>query len=163
VAADGSFATFRAYTALKAFDRIIKSIFILRYIDDVKLRMAIKNILNRIELGNRFTRVIAVGNPREFSAGDKEEQEIAETCNRLIKNAIVCWNYLLLGHRLSQAATDELRAAIRAAVANHSVISWEHINLLGEYDFSDEKLRDSVGIAPPKNSLKAQKGEGKPV
>jgi hypothetical protein len=80
---------------------------------------------------------------------------IAETCNRLIKNAIVCWNYLLLEHRLSQASTDELRAEIRAAVANHSVISWEHINLLGEYDFSDEKLRDSVGIPPPKIVVKS--------
>ncbi len=143
------------YSALKAFGRIIKSMFILRYIDDVELRMAIENLLNRIELGNRFTRAIAVGNPREFSTGDKEEQEIAETCNRLIKNAIVCWNYLLLEHRLSQASTDELRAEIRAAVANHSVISWEHINLLGEYDFSDEKLRDSVGIPPPKIVLKS--------
>jgi TnpA family transposase len=138
------------YTALKAFGRIIKTMFILRYIDDVELRMQIENLLNRIELGNRFTRAIAVGNPREFSAGDKEEQEIAETCNRLIKNAIVCWNYLLLEHRLNQASTDEIRAEIRAAVANHSVISWGHVNLLGEYDFSDEKLRDSVGIPPPK-------------
>ena len=112
--------------------------------------MAIENLHNRIELGNRFTRAIAVGNPREFSAGDKEEQEIAETCNRLIKNAIVCWNYLLLEHRLNQASTDELRVAIRTAVANYSVISWGHINLLGECDFSDEKLRDSVGISPPK-------------
>ena len=77
---------------------------------------------------------IAVG-----SDGDKEEQEVAEACNRLIKNAIVCWNYLLLEHRLNQASTDQLRAEIRAAVANHSVISWGHINLLGEYDFSDEK------------------------
>jgi TnpA family transposase len=143
------------YAALKAFGRITKSMFILRYIDDVELRMAIENLLNRIELGNRFTRAIAVGNPREFIAGDKEEQEIAETCNRLIKNAIVCWNYLLLEYRLSQASTDELRAEIRAAVANHSVISWEHINLLGEYDFSDEKLRDSVGIPPPKTTPKS--------
>jgi Tn3 transposase DDE domain len=139
--------------------------FILRYIGDVELRMAIENVLNRVELGNRFTRAIAVGNPREFSAGDKEEQEIAEACNRLIKNAIVCWNYLLLEHRLSQAATHELRTEIRAAVANHSVISWDHVNLLGEYDFSDEKLRDSVGIPPPqKNFLKSQAkmGERKP-
>jgi TnpA family transposase len=143
------------YAALKAFGRIIKSMFILRYIDDVELRMAIENLLNRIELGNRFTRAVAVGNPREFSAGDKEEQEIAETCNRLIKNAIVCWNYLLLEHRLNQAATDELRAEIRVAVANHSVISWGHINLLGEYDFSDEKLQDSVGIPPPKTIPKS--------
>jgi TnpA family transposase len=140
------------YTALKAYGRIIKSMFILRYIGDVELRMAIENVLNRVELGNRFTRAIAVGNPREFSAGDKAEQEIAEACNRLIKNAIVCWNYLLLEHRLSQAATDELRTEIRAAVANHSVISWDHVNLLGEYDFSDEKLRDSVGIPPPKKT-----------
>jgi hypothetical protein len=65
-------------------------------------------------------------------------------------------NYLLLEHRLNQASTDELKAEIRAAVANHSVISWGHINLLGEYDFSDEKLRDSVGIPPPKIVLKSQ-------
>jgi hypothetical protein len=56
----------------------------------------------------------------------------------------------------NQASTDELRAEIRAAVANHSVISWGHINLLGEYDFSDEKIRDSVGIPPPKIVLKSQ-------
>ena len=48
----------------------------------------------------------------------------------------------VLEHRLRQTATDEFRAAIQTAVANHSIISWEHINLLGEYDFSDEKLRD---------------------
>lgn len=27
---------------------------------------------------------------------------------------------------------------------------WQHINLLGEYDFSDDKLQDTVGIKPPK-------------
>ena len=36
------------------------------------------------------------------------------------------------------------------AVAHGSVIPWQHINLLGEYDFSDEKLRDGVGIPPSK-------------
>ena len=35
-------------------------------------------------------------------------------------------------------------------VAHGSVISRQHINLLGEYDFSDEKLRESVEIRPPK-------------
>lgn len=84
--------------------------------------MAIENLLNRIELGNRFTRAIAVGNPREFSAGDKEEQEIAEARNRLIKNAIVCWNYLLLEHRLNQAATDELRARSAPPPPSHGAI-----------------------------------------
>ena len=71
--------------------------------------------MSNCALRSRITRAIAVGNPREFNAGDKEEQEIAEACNRLIKNTIVCWNYLLLQHRLDQASTDELRAEIRIA------------------------------------------------
>ena len=36
-------------------------------------------------------------------------------------------------------------------IETHSPIAWAHINLLGEYDFSDDKLRDSVGILPLKS------------
>jgi len=86
----------KLYQDLKSFGQIIKSDFILRYIDDVELRQAIEKQLNKVELANRFTRAIAVGNPREFTQGDKEDQEIAESCNRLIKNSIICWNYLYL-------------------------------------------------------------------
>ena len=42
------------------------------------------------------------------------------------------------------------REAFLEAVANGSAVSWQHINLLGEYDFSDDKLQDTVGIKPPK-------------
>ena len=82
------------YRALKAFGQIIKSLFILRYLDDLALRQAVEQQLSRVELANRFTRDVAVGNPREFLQAEKEDQEIAEACNRLIKNSIVCWNYL---------------------------------------------------------------------
>jgi len=71
----------RLYQGLKAFGQIIKSQFILRYLDDVELRQAIESQLNKVELANRFTRAVAVGNPREFTQGDKEEQEIVEACN----------------------------------------------------------------------------------
>ena len=59
------------YQTLKAFGQIIKSIFILRYIDDLELRQAIAKQLNRIGLANRFTRAVAVGNPREFTQAGK--------------------------------------------------------------------------------------------
>jgi hypothetical protein len=29
-------------------------------------------------------------------------------------------------------------------------MTWAHINMLGEYDFSEKKLKDSVGILPSK-------------
>jgi hypothetical protein len=46
--------------------------------------------LNEVKLANKFTRAVAVGNPREFTQAEQEEQDIAETCNRLIKNCIIC-------------------------------------------------------------------------
>ena len=87
------------YQAMKAFGQIVKSLFVLRYVDDLNLRQAIECQLNKVELANRFTRAVAVGNPREFTQTEKEEQEIAEACNRLIKNSIICWNYLYLPDR----------------------------------------------------------------
>jgi len=120
------------------------------YIDDVELRQAIEKQLNKVELANRFTRAIAVGNPREFTQGDKEEQEIAESCNRLIKNAIICWNYLYLSQKLKGMDSPDQKDKLLSAISSHSPMSWAHTNLLGEYDFSDEKLKDTAGIRLPK-------------
>ena len=138
------------YRALKAFGQVVKSLFVLRYIHEPELRQAVEKQLNKVELANRFTRAVAIGNPREFTQSEKEDQEVAEACNRLIKNSIVCWNYLYLSHRLARAEGPEQKEVLLAALHSHSAMSWAHINLLGEYDFSDDKLRDSIGMDPPK-------------
>ena len=121
------------YRALKAFCQIIKSLFILRYIDEVDLRQAIEKQLNKVEHSHNFTRAVSVGNPKELLETEKQEQEIAEGCKRLIKNCIICWNYLYLIQKLSDSDDPDYRAA-----------------LLDEYDFSEEKLQDTVGIKPLK-------------
>jgi hypothetical protein len=64
---------------------------------------------------------------------------MAEACKRLIKNCIICWNYLYLSQKLEDSEDTASREAFLEAVANSSVVSWQHINLLGDYDFSDEK------------------------
>jgi TnpA family transposase len=138
------------YTALKGFGRILKSIFILRYIDDLDLRQSIEKQLNKVESSNRFSREVSVGNGREILQADRQEQEIAQGCKRLVKNAIVCWNYLYLTQKIAEESNPEKQAEMLRSVAAGSVVSWRHINLLGEYDFSEEKLRDSFGIKPPK-------------
>ncbi len=139
------------YAALKAFGKILKSIFILRYIDDLELRQSIEKQLNKVESSNRFSREVSVGQGREIFQTDRQEQEIAQACKRLVKNAIVCWNYLYLTQKISGESDLDRRAAMLRSVAAGSVVSWRHINLLGEYDFSEEKLRDSFGIQSPKN------------
>jgi TnpA family transposase len=138
------------YQALKAFGQILKSHFILRVIDEPALRIAIERVLNGVEHIHRFTRAVSVGNPREFLQAEKQEQEMAEACKRLIKNCIICWNYLYLSHKLAEMDDPERREAILNALTHGSAVSWQHVNLLGEYDFSEERLRDTVGIKPPK-------------
>lgn len=140
----------RLYAAMKAFGQIIKSMFILRYIDQVELRQAIEKQLSKIELANSFTRAVAVGNPRGIEHAEKEAQEIAEGCNRLIRNSIICWNYLYLTRELEAARTPEVRDKILKMIALHSPQAWGHTNMLGEYDLSNDRLRDNTGVLPPK-------------
>jgi TnpA family transposase len=134
------------YQALKEFGKIPKSDFLLRVIDDVELRQAIEKQLNKGENANQFSKAISFGNNHDFLYGEKVEQEIAEGCRRLIKNAIICWNYLYLSQKIAQEPEGERRQELLAAVKNGSVVSWRHVNLHGEYDFSDEKMQDSVGL-----------------
>jgi TnpA family transposase len=137
------------YQALQEFGKIPKTLFILRYLDDPAFRQAIEKQLNKIESAQKFSRAISFGHGQEILQADKVEQELAEGCRRLIKNAIICWNYLYLTQRLQEAQTEEQGAELLAVIKNGSVVSWQHVNLHGEYDFSDDKLRDSVGLNLP--------------
>ncbi|MCM8537230.1 MAG: Tn3 family transposase [Lentisphaeraceae bacterium] len=141
------------YKTIKAFGQIIKSDFILKYLDDLELRQAIEKQLNKVELANKFTRAVAIGSPREYKQGSKEEQEVTESCNRLIKNAIICWNYMFLEKRLKKLPEGNQKETLMTAIKNHSPISWAHINLLGEYDFSENKMKDSQGILSTKKVI----------
>jgi len=75
---------------------------------------------------------------------------LAEACKLLIKNCIICWNYLYLSQKLEEIKNTESREAFLDAVAHGSAVAWQHLNLLDKYDFSDGKLPDSIGIRPPK-------------
>ena len=137
------------YTAIKAFGQIIKSIFILKFIDDLKLRQAITRQLNISELTNKFSKAVFCGGNQEFNYETKEEQIIVESCKRLIKNAIICWNYLYLSQLLADADEDK-KGELLNIIKNGSVQVWKHVNFHGEFDFSDEKLKDSMNLKFPK-------------
>jgi TnpA family transposase len=52
------------YQAIKEFGRIIKSIFILTYFDDVELRQRVEKQLNKVELSNKFSKADLCQQPR---------------------------------------------------------------------------------------------------
>jgi hypothetical protein len=122
------------------------------YRDNLELRQAIEKQLDKVELVNKFSRAVAVGNPHDFTQAEKEEQEIAETRHRLIKKCITCWNYLYLSLKLTKTTDSHYREHIMHFIETHLPVAWAQINMLGEYDFCDDNLRNSVGIIPLKSA-----------
>ena len=78
------------YKALKEFGKIQKTNFILKYSDDSEFRQSIEKQLNKVENSHKLGKAISVCNDHSFLHGEKEDQEIAEGCRRLIKNSLVC-------------------------------------------------------------------------
>ena len=124
--------------ATEPFGRIIKSLFILRYIDDVALRQSVEKQLNRIELSNKFSKAILFGNNQEIQYSGKEEQEMVVGCQRLIQNAIVLWNDLFLSQKLASIEDEEKKEALLKIIRNGSTLIWYYVNLHGEYDFTED-------------------------
>ena len=140
----------RLYQALNEFGKIIKTIFLLKYIDDVKLRQAIEKQLNKVESANKFAKAIFFGNNQEFEYVTKEEQDIADSCKRLIENSIICWNYLYLSQKLTDIEDKTEKDRTIFIIKNGSVVFWRHINLYGEYDFSKKAVKKKIKFNIPK-------------
>jgi hypothetical protein len=49
---------------------------------------------------------------------------MAEACKRLIKNCIICWNYLYLSQKLADIDDPAKREELLQAMANGSAAAW---------------------------------------
>ena len=136
----------KLFTAIKEFGKIIKTDFLLTYIDDVGLRQRIEKQLNKVESANRFSKAVFFGNNAEFIFATQEEQNIANNCKRLIQNAVILWNYLYIDKKLQEAKSQSQKDEIIEAIKNSSIVHWSHINFYGTYDFTkiDKKVNDMI-------------------
>lgn len=64
---------------------------------------------------------------------------MAETCKRLLMNAIICWNYRHLSQHLTWLLPEQ-QAATLATRSPFAVLSYRHLNLHSEYNYSDQPL-----------------------
>lgn len=121
--------------ALWELDNVLRTIYILKFIDDVNLRQSVQKALNRGEAYHRFRRAVAFVNSGKFRVQTEAEQQIWNECSRLITNAVIYYNTALL----SKVYEQQRRAGDREAMdilAGTSPIAWQHINLFGSFEFS---------------------------
>jgi TnpA family transposase len=135
--------------ALTEYNRLIKAQYLLDYIDDASLRQYVQRALNRGEAWHFLRRAIASVNRDQFRGKDESEIMIWNECARLMANAIIYFNSMILNHLLKhfEEVGDEEKAVITRQV---SPVAWQNINLNGTYHFtSTKKLPDLYELTRP--------------
>lgn len=128
-------------TALREMGRIEKTIFILDYITNESLRKRIQKGLNKGEAMNGFVRAIFFGKRGEFRERELQDQLQRASALNILINAISIWNTTYL-----KKAIDHLKQSetFDESLLKHiSPLGWEHINLLGEYNFDTKNTFES--------------------
>ena len=134
-------------TALREMGRIEKTIFILDYISSEELRRKIHRGLNKGEAMNGLARAIFFGKQGEFRERTVQNQLQRATALNLIINAISIWNTLYLEKALEyrKFIGEEINEDL---IAHISPLGWEHINVLGEYQFKFDDNEDKEILRP---------------
>ncbi|MFT5446565.1 MAG: TnpA family transposase [Gammaproteobacteria bacterium] len=129
----------RTKQALWEFDHIIRSLYLLDYADSPSLRRNVHRALNRGEAYHRMRRAVAYAHGGRFRVRSQHEQELWNECARLIANAVVHYNGILLSEVLKTLQHQQDTGAIDA-LNRVSPLAWQHVNFYGRYRF-DSDLR----------------------
>ena len=140
--------------ALEELGRLIKTLYLLRFIDDEAYRRRILVQLNRGEGRHQLARIVFHGKRGELRQRYREGQEDQLGALGLVVNVIVLWNTIYMDAALGQLRADSYDVRPED-VARLSPLGMKHINMLGRYAFT---LPDTVArgelrpLRDPKNA-----------
>ena len=136
--------------ALWELDNIVRSIYILDYIDSLELRQNVQKALNRGEAYHKLKRSVFHDNLGKFRVKSELEQQIWSECTRLICNSVIFYNAFILSRLLEQREKTR-RYEEADLIKRISPVAWRHINLYGRYEFHRNNV--SIDIEEIINSL----------
>ena len=89
--------------AIFEFDKLVRSIYTLRYLRNPQLQRDVQRSQNRLESDHQLRAAIAqVGGKKELTGKTDIEIEISNQCARLIANAIIDYNSTILSRLLAK-------------------------------------------------------------
>lgn len=125
----------RTRKALFEYDKLIRTIYTLRYLRDPQLQRDVHRSENRIESYHQLRSTIAqVNGKKELTGRTDLDVDISNQCGRLIANVVIAYNSMLLSGLLSRylAAGNEKALDLLRRI---SPAAWQHLHFLGHYAF----------------------------
>jgi TnpA family transposase len=141
----------RLTQAFQECDRLVRTIFILHYLDDPDYRWRILVQLKKGENVHRLRRFLFFDNLGRIRKREPDELVNQAGCLNLMTNAILVWNTVYM-----QTAIDALAARDHSfggeALAHLSPVRFELINPYGRFEFEFRVVLDSSGLRPLRSS-----------
>lgn len=137
----------RLLQALQEYGRLVKTVFILRYLNREDYRRRINRQLNRGESIHALRRFLTFARQGELRKRKQEELANQASCLTLVTNAVIVWNTIYMS-----AVLDYLKQEgypIREEDVTHlSPARFEHINPYGKYRFDLAKNQARQALRP---------------
>jgi TnpA family transposase len=125
--------------AIFEFDKLVRSIYTLRYLRNPQLERNVHRSQNRIESYHQLRSAIAqIGGKKELTGRTDIEIEISNQCARLIANTIIYYNSAILSRLLTKYEASECNAKALVLIKQVSPAAWRHILLNGHYTFHND-------------------------
>lgn len=128
----------RTRKAIFEYDKLIRSIYTLKYLQDRKLQRDVHRSQNRIESYHQLRAAIASAyGKKQLTGRGEREIEISNQCGRFIANAIIHFNSAMLSElRLRYEAEGDKKGL--ALLKKISPAAWRHIHFQGHLTFSND-------------------------
>jgi TnpA family transposase len=136
----------RTRRAVFEFDKLVRSIYTLRYLRDPQLQRSVHRSQNRIEAYHALRGFIAeVGGKKHLIGMTDHDIAISNECGRLLANIVTAFNSVLLSTLLERYQREGNQKAL-AMLRKISPIAWQHIHFLGHYVFRNEHPIDLAAM-----------------
>ncbi len=123
--------------AIWEINRLVKSIHILKFVDEISYQQAIRKSLNRGEAYHQLLNKIAEVGNNDLRGQSDLEVEIWNECMRFIALLIIYYNMSLLSKLFETYQAKGNQEAVDY-IASVSPVACQHINISGLYEFSEE-------------------------
>jgi hypothetical protein len=123
--------------------RVVRTIFLLKYLSDIDLRRTIQAATNKSEAFNRFVQWVGFGGDGVIAENVRDEQRKIIKYNHLVANLLAFHTLATMTRALNQAA-QEGHAIDREALATFNPYRTEHLNRFGKYAVNPNRIPDPL-------------------
>ena len=131
--------------ALRQMGRIERTLFTLDWINDEQLRKTTTAELNKGESRNSLVRAVNLHRLGRFRDRSQGNLSIRASALNLVVTAIIHWNTIYTG-RVVDALRNAGQTIPDHLLASLSPLTWEHVNLTGDYLWEEKPTLDENGF-----------------